>query len=146
VPGLFQDEQVELVKTFADQAAVAIANARLLDAVRRQRTELARFVSPQVAELISSSEGEQLLAGHRAYRLRARGGELLGEVEDYEDIYRLCYVRGPEGIIVELPERIGWGSGRRRSPSSAPWALIVADEAIRRREHRIHVRHPELAA
>jgi catechol 2,3-dioxygenase-like lactoylglutathione lyase family enzyme len=39
--------------------------------------------------------------------LRARGGELVGEVENYEDIYRLCYVRGPEGIIVELAERIG---------------------------------------
>ena len=42
-------------------------------------------------------------------RLRARGAELVGEVENYEDIYRLCYVRGPEGIIVELAERI---SGR----------------------------------
>jgi catechol 2,3-dioxygenase-like lactoylglutathione lyase family enzyme len=39
--------------------------------------------------------------------LRAHGGELVGEVERYEDIYRLCYVRGPEGIIVELAERIG---------------------------------------
>jgi catechol 2,3-dioxygenase-like lactoylglutathione lyase family enzyme len=39
--------------------------------------------------------------------LRAHGGALLGEVESYEDIYRLCYVRGPEGIIVELAERIG---------------------------------------
>jgi predicted enzyme related to lactoylglutathione lyase len=40
-------------------------------------------------------------------RLQARGGELVGEVERYEDIFRLCYVRGPEGIIVELAERIG---------------------------------------
>jgi catechol 2,3-dioxygenase-like lactoylglutathione lyase family enzyme len=40
-------------------------------------------------------------------RLRARGGELVGEVENYKDVYRLCYVRGPEGIIVELAERIG---------------------------------------
>jgi catechol 2,3-dioxygenase-like lactoylglutathione lyase family enzyme len=39
--------------------------------------------------------------------VRTRGGELVGEVENYEDIYRLCYVRGPEGIIVELAERIG---------------------------------------
>jgi catechol 2,3-dioxygenase-like lactoylglutathione lyase family enzyme len=39
-------------------------------------------------------------------RLRARGAELVGEVERYEDIYRLCYVRGPEGIIVELAERL----------------------------------------
>jgi catechol 2,3-dioxygenase-like lactoylglutathione lyase family enzyme len=40
-------------------------------------------------------------------RLRARGAELVGELERYEDIYRLCYVRGPEGIIIELAERIG---------------------------------------
>jgi catechol 2,3-dioxygenase-like lactoylglutathione lyase family enzyme len=40
-------------------------------------------------------------------RLRARGGELVGELERYEDSYRLCYVRGPEGIIIELAEQIG---------------------------------------
>ena len=39
--------------------------------------------------------------------LRARGAELVGELERYEDSYRLCYVRGPEGIIVELAEQIG---------------------------------------
>jgi catechol 2,3-dioxygenase-like lactoylglutathione lyase family enzyme len=39
--------------------------------------------------------------------LRARGAELVGEVERYEDSYRLCYVRGPEGILVELAEQIG---------------------------------------
>jgi class 3 adenylate cyclase len=66
-PKPFTDEQTELVETFADQAAIAIANARLLEAVERQRSELARFVSPQVAELISSPDGERLLHGHRAY-------------------------------------------------------------------------------
>ena len=39
--------------------------------------------------------------------LRARGAELVGGLERYRDSYRLCYVRGPEGIIVELAERIG---------------------------------------
>jgi catechol 2,3-dioxygenase-like lactoylglutathione lyase family enzyme len=39
--------------------------------------------------------------------LRARGAELVGELERYEDSYRLCYVRGPEGIILELAEQIG---------------------------------------
>jgi len=38
--------------------------------------------------------------------LRARGAELVGEVVSYENVYRLCYVRGPEGIIVELAERL----------------------------------------
>jgi catechol 2,3-dioxygenase-like lactoylglutathione lyase family enzyme len=39
--------------------------------------------------------------------LRARDAEFVGEVERYKDSYRLCYVRGPEGIIVELAEQIG---------------------------------------
>ena len=40
-------------------------------------------------------------------RLGPHGGELVGEVQDYEDLFRLCYVRGPAGMIVELAERIG---------------------------------------
>jgi catechol 2,3-dioxygenase-like lactoylglutathione lyase family enzyme len=40
-------------------------------------------------------------------RLRAHGAELVGEVVQYEDSYRLCYVRGPEGIIVGLAEQPG---------------------------------------
>ena len=39
--------------------------------------------------------------------VRAHGGDLVGEIEQYEDSYRLCYVRGPEGIIVELAEKLG---------------------------------------
>jgi hypothetical protein len=39
--------------------------------------------------------------------LRARGADLVGEVERYEDSCRLCYVRGPEGIIAELAEQVG---------------------------------------
>jgi catechol 2,3-dioxygenase-like lactoylglutathione lyase family enzyme len=39
-------------------------------------------------------------------RLRTHGAELVGELEQYGDSYRLCYVRGPQGIIVELAERL----------------------------------------
>ena len=39
--------------------------------------------------------------------MRSRGSELVGELVRYENSYRLCYVSGPEGIIVELAERIG---------------------------------------
>src|SRR4029434_7121132 len=66
-PRPFTDDDIALVQTFADQAAIALTNARLIEAVERQRTELSRFVSPQVAGLISSEDGERLLAGHRAY-------------------------------------------------------------------------------
>lgn len=38
--------------------------------------------------------------------VRERGFDLVGEVQDYEDVFRLCYVRGPEGLIVELAERL----------------------------------------
>ena len=44
---------------------------------------------------------EDVLAG-----LQAHGAELVGEVVQYEDKYRLCYVRGPEGIIVALAEQL----------------------------------------
>jgi catechol 2,3-dioxygenase-like lactoylglutathione lyase family enzyme len=39
-------------------------------------------------------------------RLRTHGAELVGELEQYEDRYRLCYVRGPEGILVALAEQM----------------------------------------
>lgn len=39
--------------------------------------------------------------------LRSRGAKLVGELERYQGSYRLCYVRGPEGIIIELAEKIG---------------------------------------
>ena len=39
-------------------------------------------------------------------RLRAHGAELVGELDQYENTYRLCYARGPEGIIVALAEQL----------------------------------------
>jgi catechol 2,3-dioxygenase-like lactoylglutathione lyase family enzyme len=40
-------------------------------------------------------------------RLRDHGGELVDEIVQYEDVYRLCFLRGPEGIIIGLAERLG---------------------------------------
>ena len=39
-------------------------------------------------------------------RLQAHGAELVGEVVQYEDKYRLCYLRGPEGIMIALAEQL----------------------------------------
>jgi predicted enzyme related to lactoylglutathione lyase len=39
-------------------------------------------------------------------RLRARGAELVGEVTQYENSYRLCYMRGPEGLLIALAEQL----------------------------------------
>ncbi|MBB4908255.1 VOC family protein [Actinophytocola algeriensis] len=59
--------------------------------------------TPGIRHIVFAVEGiEDVLD-----RLRSRGGELVGELVRYENSYRLCYVRGPEGIIIELAERIG---------------------------------------
>jgi len=39
-------------------------------------------------------------------RLRTHGAELVGEIAQYEDFYRLCFVRGPEGFIIGLAEQL----------------------------------------
>jgi class 3 adenylate cyclase/CheY-like chemotaxis protein len=61
----FSDDEVALVGTFADQAAIAIANVELFETVERQRQELSRFISPQISALITSEQGAQMLEGHR---------------------------------------------------------------------------------
>jgi catechol 2,3-dioxygenase-like lactoylglutathione lyase family enzyme len=40
-------------------------------------------------------------------RLRRLGAQLVGEVVQYDDVYRLCYIRGPEGLLIGLAEQIG---------------------------------------
>ena len=40
-------------------------------------------------------------------RLRSHGGEIVGEIAQYEDFYRLCFLRGPEGIVIGLAEKLG---------------------------------------
>jgi class 3 adenylate cyclase len=103
-PQPFSDEHIALVQTFADQAAIAIANARLIDAVERQRTELSRFVAPQVAELVSSRDGERLLAGHRAYVsclfCDLRGFTAFAETAAPEELFDL--LREYHGALGEL--------------------------------------------
>jgi class 3 adenylate cyclase/CheY-like chemotaxis protein len=61
----FSAAEQGLAAGFAEQAAIGMANARLLATIERQRGQLARFLSPQVAALVSSADGEALLAGHR---------------------------------------------------------------------------------
>src|SRR5262249_18087667 len=63
----FNEREIELIATFANQCAIAIGNARLFETVERQRAHLARFVAPEVAALVSTEEGSRLLAGHRAH-------------------------------------------------------------------------------
>jgi catechol 2,3-dioxygenase-like lactoylglutathione lyase family enzyme len=81
------------------------------------RVELARFKTPRdgggTADAPSNAPGIRhvsfLVEGLDSVvaALEGRGGNLVGEVEQYKDIYRLCYMRGPAGIIIELAEELG---------------------------------------
>ena len=93
----FDETDIRLIETFSDYAVIAMENVRLFQTVERQRTELARF-APQVADLLSSDEGEQLLAGHRreisalfcdlrgftAFAETAEPEEVLGVLREYQ--------------------------------------------------------------
>jgi catechol 2,3-dioxygenase-like lactoylglutathione lyase family enzyme len=81
------------------------------------RLELAKFHAPSGPGGDRHAPANSPGLRHLAFRvddidavvagLRTHGRELVGEVENYRDIHRLCYIRGPEGIIVELAEQIG---------------------------------------
>ena len=81
------------------------------------RLELAKFHSPSTPNGNRHAPANTPGIRHVAFavddieavvgRLRSHGAELVGELERYQDSYRLCLVRGPEGIIVELAEQIG---------------------------------------
>jgi catechol 2,3-dioxygenase-like lactoylglutathione lyase family enzyme len=77
------------------------------------RIELSRFLAPPVVAdhrnalgylrvMFAVDDLDDTLA-----RLRRHGAQLVDEVVQYEDVYRLCYVRGPEGILIGLAEQIG---------------------------------------
>ncbi|WP_030690555.1 VOC family protein [Streptomyces globisporus] len=82
------------------------------------RIELAKFHTPKAVDAGTRDAPANTLGIRRVMfavddiddtvaRLRAHGGELVGEVVRYEDVYRLCYLRGPEGIVVGLAEQLG---------------------------------------
>ena len=88
----FTAPEMTLLTTFADQAVLAIENVRLFETIDRQRTELARY-APQAAQLLSSDEGEQLLAGHRreitALFCDLRGFTAFAETAEPEEVLGL---------------------------------------------------------
>jgi class 3 adenylate cyclase len=108
-PQIFTDHQVELVSAFAAEAALAITNARLFQAVERQRQELARFLSPAIADLVSSEEGRRLLAGHRSYVTvlfaDLRGFTSFAETAEPEELFDV--LRDYHGAVGELID--AWG-------------------------------------
>ncbi len=80
------------------------------------RLEISRFLAPAIVEdhrntpvnslgylrvMFTVDNLDELLS-----RLRKRGAQLVGEVVQYENVYRLCYIRGPEGILIGLAEEL----------------------------------------
>ena len=94
---------------------VEIAMMRTPDG--HSRLELSRFLTPRVVadhrnapvnalgylRVMFTVEDIDKTLG----RLRKRGAQLVGEVVQYEDAYRLCYIRGPEGLLIGLAEQLG---------------------------------------
>ncbi len=81
------------------------------------RLEISRFLTPHVVAdhrnapvnalgylrvMFTVDDIDELLT-----RLRKLGAALVGEVVQYEDAYRLCYIRGPEGLLIGLAEQLG---------------------------------------
>jgi catechol 2,3-dioxygenase-like lactoylglutathione lyase family enzyme len=94
---------------------VEIAMMRTPDG--QSRLELSRFVTPPVAAdhrnapvnalgylrvMFAVDDIDDTLA-----RLREHGAQLVDEVVQYEDVYRLCYIRGPEGLLIGLAQELG---------------------------------------
>jgi catechol 2,3-dioxygenase-like lactoylglutathione lyase family enzyme len=78
--------------------------------------ELVKYYSPSDEKGIQQTFANTLGIRHIAFvvedieaivaKLKKKGTEIFGEIYNYENIYKLCYVRGPEGIIIELAEEI----------------------------------------
>jgi adenylate cyclase len=101
----FSQRVVDLVETFADQAAIAIDNVRLLATIQRQREEIARFLPSNVAELIASDDGAERLAAHRseitAVCCDLRGFTAFTETAEPEEVFSvLREYQGEIGRIV----------------------------------------------
>jgi catechol 2,3-dioxygenase-like lactoylglutathione lyase family enzyme len=98
-----------------DDVRQEVAMLRIPDAPGR--IELAQFQTPKAVAGVPNDAPSNTLGIRRVMfavddiddtvaRLRTRGAELVGSIEQFENVYRLCYVRGPEGIVVGLAEEL----------------------------------------
>jgi catechol 2,3-dioxygenase-like lactoylglutathione lyase family enzyme len=112
--GMIEGEWAGRVTGLGDQR-VEIAMMRTPDG--HNRLELSRFLAPPVVAdhrrapvnalgylrvMFTVVDIDDTLA-----RLRKLGAELVGEVVQYKDVYRLCYIRGPEGLLIGLAQELG---------------------------------------
>jgi catechol 2,3-dioxygenase-like lactoylglutathione lyase family enzyme len=111
---MIEGEWAGRVTGLGDQR-VEVAMMRTPDG--HSRLELSRFLAPQVvadhreAPVNALGYLRVMFAVHDLHdtlaRLGERGAELVGDVVEYQDAYRLCYIRGPEGLLIGLAEELG---------------------------------------
>jgi catechol 2,3-dioxygenase-like lactoylglutathione lyase family enzyme len=119
--GTIEGEWAGRVTGLGDQR-VEVAMMRTPDG--HSRLELSRFLAPAVAAdhrnapvnalgylrvMFAVDDLDDTLA-----RIARHGAQLVGDVVNYQDVYRLCYVRGPEGLLVGLAEELGGASTLER--------------------------------
>ena len=109
--GLWVDSTVGLNDVRADLAMMRTPDGH-------GRVELTKFHTPPAVRAEPENAPANTLGIRRIMfavddvddvvaRLRSHGAELVGEIAQYEDIHRLCFLRGPEGIIIGLAEQLG---------------------------------------
>jgi catechol 2,3-dioxygenase-like lactoylglutathione lyase family enzyme len=112
--GMVEGEWAGRVTGLGDQR---VEVAMMVTPDGHSRLEISRFLTPPVVAdhrnapvnalgylrvMFAVTDIDDVVA-----RLKKRGGELVGEIVRYEDMYRLCYMRAPEGIMVALAEQLG---------------------------------------
>ena len=117
-PGVYSGEWIDRIVGL-DDVTIELAMARLPDG--SDVIEVTRFRSPAAGTQEREPAANRPGLRHISFsvddmhgvvdRVRAAGWEPIGEVVDYEGFYLLCYLRGPEGLIVELAEHIGADAG-----------------------------------
>ena len=120
--GMELEGEMPLEGRFVD-SVVGLENVRCEIATLRTpdghgKVELSKFHTPAAIRIEPKNAPANTLGIRRIMfavdnvddvvtRLRTHGAELVGEVAQYEDIYRVCFIRGPEGIILGLAEELG---------------------------------------
>jgi catechol 2,3-dioxygenase-like lactoylglutathione lyase family enzyme len=116
-PGVFSGEWIDRIIGL-ENATVETVMARTPDG--NDVFEVVRFQSPSAGRQGPGPAANRPGLRHVAFtvddvhgvvdRVREAGWETVGEIVDYENMFLLCYVRGPEGLIVELAERLDGAS------------------------------------
>src|SRR5262249_19810468 len=92
---------IAMIRTPDGHSGFDVTNSAQPAAVRAE-TESARATTLGIRRIMFAADDiDELVA-----RLRSHGAELVGEIAQYKDIYRLCFLRGPEGIIIGLAEQL----------------------------------------